>query len=293
MAEALLVFKPEMWASTILRNLKPITGMRTHSDYSFTEEIKHGTKLHITRLGDTQIRNYVQGVDITFDDVNGEEVILEITEQRYFGKYYDDIDATQAIPGAVEEDMKETAKALALDADKFVAGKLLKAVEAGTVNKSASAIAENAKGDAVRDAVEEGLVTLYSNNVPANTKVWGELSAKMYSKMRTFITELATDNAELLKSGALARYNNVWLTIENMLPVKENVRYNFLRTGKAFAFAEQINKVKAVEKENGFGQKFKGLYVYGGVVVRPEEMYAIQETVSGIADTDYSDYTGI
>ena len=293
MAEALLAFKPELWSSTILRKLKVITGMRTHSDYSFSEENKKKKKLHITRLGDTQIRNYTQGVDITFDEVNGDEVVLEITEQRYFGKYYDDIDAKQAIAGAVEADMAETAQALALDADKFVAGKLLKAVEAGKVATNETAIAENAKGDSVRDAIEEGLVTLYSKNVPANTKVWGELSARMYSKMRTFITELATDNVELLKSGALARYNNVWLTIENMLPVKTNVRYNFLRTGKALAFAEQINKVKAVEKENGFGQKFKGLYVYGAEVIREEEIYAIKETVSEIEDTDYSDYKGI
>lgn len=280
MAEALLKFKPELWSKTILTKLKTITGMRTHSDYSFNEEIKYGKKLHITKLGDTQIRNYVQGVDITFDEVDGDEIILEIDQQRYFGKYYDDIDAKQAIPGAVEADMAETAQALALDADEFVSAKLYKAVADGEVEKNGTAIAENAKGDAVRDAIEEGLVTLYSKNVPANTKVWGELSAKMYSKMRTFITELATDNVELLKNGALARYNNVWLTIENLLPISSNVRYNFLRTGKAFAFAEQINKVKAVEKENGFGQKFKGLYVYGGVVVRPEEIYAIQETVT-------------
>ena len=93
MAEALLTFKPELWTRTILKNLNVITGMRKHSDYTFSEEIKYGKKLHITKLGDTQIRNYTQGVDITFDEVDGDEIILEIVQQRSFGKYYDDIDA--------------------------------------------------------------------------------------------------------------------------------------------------------------------------------------------------------
>ena len=87
MAEALKIFKPELWSKTILKALDVITGMRKHSDYSFNQEIRYGTKLHITKLGDTQVRAYTQGTDITFDDVDGTEKVLVIDQQRYFGKY--------------------------------------------------------------------------------------------------------------------------------------------------------------------------------------------------------------
>lgn len=284
MAEALVVFKPELWSKTILKNLDVITGMRKHSDYSFNQEIKYGTKLHITRLGDTQVRNYTQGVDITFDDVAGTEVELVIDQQRYFGKYYDDIDKVQAIPNAVETDMAETAKALALDADEFVSARLYQAVTASgsTIGKSA-AITPNEKN--VMTAIEDGLVHLYGNNVPVSTEIWGELSPKMYSQLRIHLTELATTNLDLMKRGIIGKYGNVNICIENRLPVASAVRYNFLRTGKAFAFAEQIDKVATTEKEKGFGTYFKGLYVYGGVVVRPEEIYAILETATGASDS--------
>lgn len=284
MAEALVVFKPELWSKTILKNLDVITGMRKHSDYSFNQEIKYGTKLHITRLGDTQVRNYTQGVDITFDDVAGTEVELVIDQQRYFGKYYDDIDKVQAIPGAVETDMAETAKALALDADEFVSARLYQAVTAqgSTIGKSA-AITPNEKN--VMTAIEDGLVYLYGNNVPVSTEIWGEVSPKMYSQLRIHLTELATANLDLMKKGIIGKYGNVNICIENRLPVASAVRYNFLRTGKAFAFAEQIDKVATTEKEKGFGTYFKGLYVYGGVVVRPEEIYAILETATGASDS--------
>ena len=280
MAQALTIFKPELWSKTILKELDVITGMRKHSSYEFNTEIKYGTKLHITKLGDTQIRNYTQGVDITFDDVDGTEVELVIDQQRYFGKYYDDIDKVQAIPNAVQTDMAETAKALALDADEFVSARLYQAVTASgsTIGKSASAITPNEKN--VMTAIEDGLVYLYSKNVPVSTEIWGEVSPKMYSQLRIHLTELATANLDLMKRGIIGKYGNVNICIENRLPVKTGVKYNFLRTGKAFAFAEQIDKVSAVEKENGFGTKFKGLYVYGGVVVRPDEIYAIQETTT-------------
>ena len=68
--------------------------------------------------------------------------------------------------------------------------------------------------------------------------------------------------------------------IENLLPKTESVKYNFIRTSKAVAFAGQIDQVKAVEKEKGFGDIVKGLYVYGAKVVRPEQAYAIQESIA-------------
>ena len=92
-----------------------------------------------------------------------------------------------------------------------------------------------------------------------------------------------TRNLDLMKRGIIGKYNNVNITIENLLPTNtsENttVRYNMLRTGKVLAFAEQIDKISAVEKERGFGDIVKGLYVYGATVVRPYEAYAIAEVV--------------
>lgn len=272
------VFKPELWSRTILNELDVLTGLRKHSDYSFNGEIKYGTKLHITESGTTTIRDYVQGQDITLEEYNGDEVVLEITEQKYFAKYYDNVDTVQSIKGVMENDMKQSAKELKLEADKFVAKKLKEAVEAGTIAKSASAITPSKTN--VVEAVEAGLVALYENNVDPSTEIWGEVSPKMYSFLRQHLTELATNNLELMKKGIIGRYNNVNVTIENLLPTTSSVRYNFLRTGKAFAFAEQIDQIKAVEKERGFGDIVKGLYVFGGVVVKAKEAYAIQETIA-------------
>ena len=271
------VFKPELWSRTILNELDVLTGLRKHSDYSFSGEIKHGTKLHITESGTTTIKDYVAGQDIELENYDGDEVVLEIEKQKYFAKYYDNVDIAQSIPGVMENDMKQSAKELKLEADRYVAEKLLAGVEAGTVAKSASAIVPNKSN--VVEATETGLVALYEANVDPSTEIWGEFSPKMYSHMRQHLTELATNNIEMMKRGIIGKYNNVNVCIENLLPTKSSVRYNFLRTGKAFAFAEQIDQIDAVKKERGFGDIVKGLYVFGGVIVRAKEIYAIQETI--------------
>jgi hypothetical protein len=175
--------------------------------------------------------------------------------------------------------MKETAKALALDADEFVSATLYKAVADGKISASATAITPN-KGNVV-DAIEDGLVKLYERNVSPAETLNGEFSPKMYSELRKYLTELNTNNPELIKRGAVGRYNMVDVFIENRLPVASKVRYNFIRTNKALAYAEQIEKVQAISKEKGFATLFKGLMVYGAVVARAEEAYAIKETVDG------------
>lgn len=284
------IFKPELWSKTILNELDTITSMRKHSDYSFNKEITYGTKLHITEAGDTTIRDYTPGSDITVESAGGQAVVLEITEAKYFAKYYDDVDMAQAIKGVMENDAKESAKALRLEADKFVANKLKDGVVNGvtfsdgtnteTRRIKASSVYTPAKATIVR-TIEDGLTYLYSMNVTPETEIWGELSPVMFSYLRENLTELATNNLDLMKRGIIGKYNNVNVTIENVLPNNtvggQFVRYNFLRTGKAFAFAEQIDKVDATKKEKGFGDIVKGLYVYGGVLVRPYEAYAILE----------------
>lgn len=273
------VFKPELWSTLILNELDTLTGMRKHSDYSFGSDISYGTKLHITESGTTTIKDYVQGQDIEIENYDGDEVVLEITEQKYFAKYYDNVDKVQSIKGVMENDMKQSAKELKLEADRFVAKKLGEAVDSGKVSKSDSAITPNKSN--VVDVTEAGLVELYEHNVDPATEIWGEYSPRMYSFLRQHLTELATNNLELMKRGIIGRYNNVNVCIENLLPQASagGERYNFLRTGKAFAFAEQIDQIKAVEKEKGFGDIVKGLYVFGGVIVKPKEIYAIREAI--------------
>jgi len=275
------VFKQTLWSKKIQNALNTLTGLRTHCDYSFGSEIKAGDRLKITGSVRPTIGTYVPGQDITLENVDGVDQELVIDQFKYFARYFDNVDKVQSIPGVLENDTKECAKELHEEGDKYVATVMKAEIEKenSVVKKSASAITPSKQN--VVAAVEEGLVGLYENNVKPTDEIYGEFSPRWYSFLRQALTEVLTNNVELAKKGAVGKYNNILVCIENLLPVNttSNVKYNMLRTSKAVAFAGQIDSVKAVEKERGFGDIVKGLYVFGAKVVRPKEMYAIQEAL--------------
>ncbi len=274
------VFKQTLWSKKIQNALDTLTGLRTHCDYQFDGEIKAGNKLKITGSVKPTIGTYVPGTDITIENVDGNDQELVIDQFKYFARYFDNVDKAQSIPGVMENDAKECAKHLHEEGDKYVA-KIIKdaAEKEDTVIAQGTAITPSKT--TVIPAVEEGLVALYEKNVNPTSELYGEFSPKMYSFLRQALTETLTNNVELAKKGAVGKYNNVLVCIENLLPenTTKKVKYNIIRTSKAVAFAGQVDTVKAVEKEKGFGDIVKGLYVFGAKIVRPEEIYLILETI--------------
>ena len=277
------VFKQTFWSNKIQSVLDTLTGLRTHSDYEFEGEIKAGDRLKITGTVRPTIGTYVPGVDIDIENLDGNDQELVIDQFKYFALYFDNVDKAQSIPGVWRATSEQCAKELHEAGDKYVASVIKTAIEAtgSTVGKSTAFTPTKAN---IVEKTEEALTALYANNVSPLTDFYGEYSPRMYSFLRQSLTELSTNNPELLKKGAVGRYNNVLVSIENLLPTStansSTIRYNIIRTGKAVAFAGQIDTIKAVEKEKGFGDILKGLYVFGAKVVRPEQIYALVETVA-------------
>lgn len=277
------VFKQTFWSNKIQSVLDTLTGLRTHSDYEFEGEIKAGDRLKITGTVRPTIGTYVPGVDIDIENLDGNSQELVIDQLKYFAVYFDNVDKAQSLPGVWRATSEQCAKELHEAGDKYVASVIKTAIEAtgSTVGKSTAFTPTKAN---IVEKTEEALTALYAHNVSPLTDFYGEYSPRMYSFLRQSLTELSTNNPELLKKGAVGRYNNVLVSIENLLPTStansSTIRYNIIRTGKAVAFAGQIDTIKAVEKEKGFGDILKGLYVFGAKVVRPEQIYALVETVA-------------
>ena len=70
--------------------------------------------------------------------------------------------------------------------------------------------------------------------------------------------------------------DNVYLRLSNNLYNDTTDDYELLRTKKAVAVVNSIDKVETCRKEKGFANIIKGLNVYGAKVVRPEELYVIR-----------------
>ena len=178
----------------------------------------------------------------------------------------------------------EAGKGLALEGDKYVAAVVKDGVDNGVVtDETTQTKVQIAASEEIAlttsnamASVEDGFAVLYENNCQVSDTFYLEVAPKVFTTYRQQLTELSTNNPEILKKGAVGKINNAYVCIENCLPESDTAHYNILRTDKAVAFAEQIDKVEKYRPEDAFTDAVKGLYVFGAKVVRPEEIYVMK-----------------
>lgn len=270
--------KQTIWHQAYIRALETITSLRNHCDFTFQRDAKNAKEVVILGAVRPEIRTYVPGQSISRDAVSSTSQVLPINQFKYFNIGLDDVIKAQTVPGAMEATAKEGSAALAEEGDKYVGAVIKTALDAGDIESTEAATIT--KANAV-EKVEDAFVILYGNNVRPNENFYLEISPNYYSKLRQSLTELFTDNVEMAKKGFVGKYGNALVSIENLLPNNgTNTRYNILRTSKAVAFVEQIDKVEAYRPEDSFEDALKGLYTFGAKVVRPDEIVVIKETAT-------------
>lgn len=274
-ANTITNFQQTIWSASILRSLDKITSLRNHCNFQYEKDSKNAKEVKILSVNRPTIRTYVPGTPITREGASDSSQTLLLNQYRYFNFEVEDIVKAQSVPGLMEALTDEAGKGLALEGDKYVAAVIKEAVDGGDVTASTVITLSNSNAMA---SVEEGFATLYSNDCKVSDSFYLELAPKVFTTYRQCLTELSTNNPELLKKGAVGKINNAYVCIENCLPEATDGGsvYNILRTEKAVAFAEQIEKVEHYRPEDAFTDAVKGLYVFGAKIVRPKEIYVMK-----------------
>lgn len=276
-------FQQTIWSKAIQKELKTITSLRNHCDFQYEKDTKNAKEVKILSVNRPTIRTYVPGNSLTREGLTDASQLLEINQYKYFDFELEDIDKAQSVPGLMEDASRQAALGLAEEGDKYVAKLIEDAVEDGVhpIGQSANVISLT-KANAVA-SMEDGFAYLYEKNCRVNDTFYLEVAPKVFTIYRQALTELSTDNPEILKKGAVGKINNAYVCIENLLPTgkvgtgsSDDTYYNVLRTSKAIAFAEQIDKVEAYRPHDAFQDALKGLYVFGAKIVRPDEIYVIK-----------------
>lgn len=280
-------FQQTVWSKKLNSALETITSLRKHCNFMYEKESKDAKEVKILNVVRPTIKTYVPGTPITRETATDGSITLKLNQYHYFNFEVDDVDKAQSVPGLMDELSKEAGRGLAEEGDKYVAS-LVKAGVEDTTSPLAqsSSVITLTKANAV-GSVEDGFAHLYSKNCKVTDIFYLEVAPKPFTTYRQALTELSTNNPEILKKGAVGKINNAYVCIENLLPTgkssstetKDDVIYNILRTDKAIAFAEQINKVEAYRPQDAFSDAIKGLYVFGAVVTRPNEIYVIKTAI--------------
>lgn len=279
-------FQRTVWSKQIEKSLKKITSLRNHCSFKHQKESENSKEIKILNVVTPEVRTYVPGTPITRDKATDGSMTLKINQFKYFNFEVDDVNKAQSTPGLMEALTDEASRALSLEGDKYVASLVKAGVESTTDPlPQSSSVVTLTKANAVR-TMEDGFAVLYGNDVPINSIFYLEITPKNFTLYREALTELSTNNPEILKKGAVGKVNNAYVCIENLLPTgksdstktSDDVVYNILRTDKAIDFVEQIDKVEAYRPQDGFSDALKGLYCFGALITRPKELYAIKTT---------------
>ena len=265
-----------IWHKAYERALETVTSLRNHCDFKYSKDTKNAKEVKILNAVRPTVKNYVPGTPIEKEYISATDMTLKLDQFYYFNIALDDIHEAQSVPGAMEATAKEGSLALAEEGDKYVASLVKAGVQAGTIEAiDGGAITKSN----VIDKVEDAFAVLYGNNCKVSESYWLEVAPSMFKVFRPSLTELLTNNVEMAKKGIVGKYGNANVTIENLLATDGTSVYNQLRTEHAVAFAEQINKVEAYRPQDAFEDALKGLYVYGALVTRPEEIVVLKTNI--------------
>ncbi len=266
-----------VWHQAYERALETITSLRNHCDFKYEKDSKNAKEVKILNAVRPTVKDYVPGTAIEKEYISVTDQTLKLDQYKYFNIAIDDIAKAQSVPSAMEATAKEGALALSEEGDKYVASLIGTAYTGAEVSKlTAGAVT---KTNAV-EKLEEAFAVLYGNNCRVTDTYHAEVCPKYFTALRQNLTELFTNNVEMAKKGYIGKYGNALVSIENLLPTGDdgaNV-LNVLRTSRAIAFAEQIDKVESYRPQDAFEDALKGLYVFGAKVVRPKEMVIIPTT---------------
>lgn len=272
-------FQRTVWSASILKSLNTITSMRNHCTFKYQKDTENAREVKILSVNRPTIKKYVPGNKIDREGATDSSITLSLDQFYYFNFEIEDIDKAQSVPGLMEALSEEASRGLTLEGDKYVA-EIIKAAADNTTDPekpqvACSSVITLTNSNAMA-SVEEGFATLYEHNCKVNDLFYFEVAPKVFTTYRQQLTELSTNNPEILKKGAVGKVNNAYVCIENCLAEAEGAYYNVLRTDRAVAFAEQIEKVEAYRPHDAFTDALKGLYVYGAQIVRPEEIYVLK-----------------
>lgn len=262
-------FKQTFWSKHIQTQLEKNCVLLEDCDYSFEGEVKHGEKIKILGVGRPKIATY-DGSDIGIaETVSDSSVDLLIDQAKYFNFMVDDVDKAQGTPGLMEALSMESSKALAQHRDSYVAS-LYK--DAGKMSAS-TAVSDS---QTAKRLVDEAFEELWTKGVKLGPDVTIILTPWFYNLFKDALTNIHTDNMELISKGIIGLYNGAAVKISNNLANDGTDDCMFVKTKRAIAFAGQIRSMEAYRPEGLFADALKGLDVYGAKVVKPEEMYVIK-----------------
>lgn len=264
-------FKPTIWSKQIQFDLAKFMVFKDLCNTKFEGEAAEGKRVKIIGSARPEVRKYVPGSDIpTREVVPDTSIYLDIDQYDSVNYGVDDVDAAQANVDIMKSLMGEQSTAYATSADTYISG-----IIAAGPNKLTKTTAVTTAALA-KSAIDEAFVTLWDAGVPVSAETFIVVTPWFYNLFKDKLTELYTNNVDLLKKGIVGQYNGAMVKMSNNVTNDGTYDNICIAAKNAVSFASGINKLEAYRPEKSFEDAIKGLHTYGAKIVRPKEIITLQ-----------------
>ena len=293
---------PTLWAKAILVNFNRVHVFKDLMNNPIVgKTLTQGDTVKISSIGRITIKDYTRNAGAgntaaspTIAGIDRPEILqsaslfLTIDQAKYFNFEIDDIDNYQQVPKLMGDATAEAAYGLANTADLFC-NKTLQTGVAGTTDGTGNRLSARTIGTGAGD--DDAYETLVDLAVKLQE---ADVTGAMYAIVPPWFkgmlqkdvrfTNYGTDkNRATLLNGIIGEAAGLEIRVSNNLSgatsgtaaVAGGVYTILAGVKDAAAFSGQINKVEAFRPQDGFNDALKGLYVYGGKVLRPYALASV------------------
>lgn len=261
---------------------------RSITDNRYQSEISGaGQVVKINEIGDITVNDYSENVDITFETLSDAQKELVIDQKKYFAFTVDDVARAQSNIEVMQGAMSKASFAIRDVVDQFIAGKYDEAgIPTSNVSLGSSGSAQDVHAtgdggggdDTILGVISNIHQAMDENNVPSEDR-WVAWSPVFHAQLKFagIVDNLAVGIKELpdgtFGNGFIGNLLGLNMYASNNVSKASSSEHRIMfGTTDAIAFASQVDRIENVRLEKRFADGVKGLFVYGGKVVRPDNL---------------------
>lgn len=264
-------FIPTVWSANLIESLKKIHVFASVANREYQGQIAGlGSKVKIMQVSDVTINSYSKDADITLQDLDDAATELVIDQSYYFGFKVNDIEAVQQKPTLLRAATDNAAYGFRDTVDSYMGGLY---ASAGLTSYSTG----TTPWDVTSLNVEDVLLDIKEKmaRVPKDGRF---LICPEWFHNKLILAGLASKSStdQLFANGMVDRVQGFDILVsENVsastgAPTWDQTRVMAGVRGQSFGFVDSINSVEAFRPEKRFEDAVKGLYLFGGKVLRPD-----------------------
>lgn len=236
-----------------------------------------GDQVRINEIGPVTVSDYTKYTALTWQELESAQKILYIDQAKSFSFSVDDIDAAQQKPKVMNGAMQEAAYAVADTVDQFLAGLHTGAGVTNTANLGTASSGVSVSSGNIIEKVTYVKRYMDEANVPSEGRVavinpWFHQKLLLAEVGGIGATAVPKVGDEVYTRGFIGYALGFRWYISNNITSTSTTNHEMFFNRTAISYAGQVSKIRAVQRESYFDEGVKGLYLYGGKVVRPNAL---------------------